>query len=122
METGLGSQPFSQSIIRCNYYYCFLLILQVQLIFELYSAPCKICSLCSENMGLWQIPAQLETERGSEKVKIMVKTILFAWISCNSSDSHNAVSAVYILASNYRHFTGTCFISSFCKFLKSYGD
>lgn len=58
----------------------------------------------------------------SEKVKITVKTILFAWIGCNSLDSHTAASAICILASNYRHFMGTCFISSFCKFLKSYGN
>lgn len=116
METGLGLQSFSHSTVRCNYYYCFLFILQVQLVLKLYSALCKEYSLCSENMGLWQIPAWLKIQMGSEKVKITVKTILFAWIGCNSPDSHTAVSTVYILASNYRHFTGTCFISSFCKF------
>lgn len=52
METGLGLQSFSHSTVRCNYYYCFLFILQVQLVLKLYSALCKEYSLCSENMGL----------------------------------------------------------------------
>lgn len=73
-------------------------------------------------MGLWQIPAWLKIQLGSEKVEITVKTALFALIGCKSPDSHTAVRAVYSLASNDRHFTGTYLISSFCKFLKTYGD
>lgn len=98
METGLGSQPSSHSAVSCNYYYCFLFILQVQLVLKVYSALCKEYNLCSEKMGLWQITVWLKIQIGSEKVKITVKTILFAWIGCNSPDTHTAVSAVYILA------------------------
>lgn len=52
METGLGSQPSSHSAVSCNYYYCFLFILQVQLVLKVYSALCKEYNLCSEKMGL----------------------------------------------------------------------
>lgn len=76
METGFGSQTSSHSTIRYNYYYCFFFILQVQLVLKLYSALCKEYSLCSENMGLWHIPALLKIQMGSKKVKITVKNFI----------------------------------------------
>lgn len=70
METGLSSQPFSHSTIRCNYYYCFLFILQVQLVLKVYSALCK-------EYGLW--------EYGVVTDPSMTKNINVKWKGKNNS-------------------------------------
>lgn len=64
METGLGSQPFSHSTIRRNYYYSFLFILQVQLVLKLCSAICKEYGLYSENMGVVTDPSMTKDTNG----------------------------------------------------------